>query len=554
MVPNIAKSGRSFRGAGKYYLHDKHPEGERGSRDIPNELKPTTDERVAFTDTRNCVNDDPQRAIDEMWATAAAQTELKRAAGLPLGGRKCTAPVKTISLSWHPSEKPTPEQMIAAADSYLAKMGWSEHQAVYIGHNDTEHAHIHIILNRVHPETGRVLDDRKDYRRAQEWALEYEKEHGRIFCEKHEREHPANDNIPHDVIHLTRPYEQLFTHHEMVRQELDQRQERDLLKADQRAEREAWFADGGKLFKETRNAVWREVKEEYREDWKQFYADKAAREEEAREASSRAIGRALYFAKQGDWENARSAFSDRDAVTRAVDKEFAERAQALHSEQRNEVRERQTLACDALRLIRDQGYRELLDRQAADRLEMRELHSQGERATHLIEPKVERAADQIEAAPKPASERIAVEDRNLTEAAAGELIADAITARDGQVPASVPPIVPPELPEPVRDAPDIERGRDAALTGAADLAAGMIGGAASYISDQLGEAFAPTPPEVREAQAKATEQARERAEEAKPVNSYLRHAGDAEQKARDEREREDRERYWDDDLERRRER
>lgn len=569
MVPNIAKSGTSFRGAGKYYLHDKQPAGDRGDRDAANALKPTTDDRVAFMDTRNCVNRNPEHALDEMWATAEAQNELKRTNGLSLGGRKCTAPVKSISLSWHPSETPTTEQMIAAADSYLTRMGWSEHQALYVGHNDTAHPHIHIILNRVHPETGRVLDDRNDYRRAQEWALQYEKEHGRIFCEKRldyerapqERQHThANDNIPHDVIHLMRPHEQQFQQSELSREQLD-KLERDLLKADQRAEREAWFADGATLFKDTRNAVWREVKEEYSEDWKQFYAEKSAREEEAREASSSAVGRALYFAKTGDWENARAAFSDRDAVMRVVREEFSERAQALHSEQRDEVRERQTLAGDALRIIRDEGYRELLDRQAADRAEMRELHGKGDRADHLLTPvPTARSASEngITGTGEPAP-RIAIRERDTTEAEAGRFVGEAIAAslsgRDGiaDTPGVIAPyaIAPPELPY---EAPEATQIRDNALTGAADLGAGMIGSAASYLADQLGEAFAPTPPEVREAQAKAAEQAREAAEQAKPANPYLRHAGDAEQKARDDREREENERYWGDERERRRER
>ena len=52
----------------------------------------------------------------------------------------------------------------------------------------------------------------------------------------------------------------------------------------------------------------------------------------------------------------------------------------------------------------------------------------------------------------------------------------------------------------------------APVRGASDLVAGGIGGAASYLADQLGELFAPTPPEVREAQAKAdAKQASERA-------------------------------------------
>ncbi len=475
------------------------------------------------------------------------------------------------------AEAPAPEtrapvrvekQMIAAADSYLTKMGWSEHQAVYIGHNDTAHAHIHIILNRVHPETGRVLDDRKDYRRAQEWALDYEKEHGRIFCEKrldyerapHERQHAhANDNIPHDVILLTRPQEQQFQQSEMSREALD-RLERDLLKADQRAEREAWFADGAKLFKDTRNAVWREVKEDYREDWKQFYAEKAAREEEAREASSSAVGRALYFARSGDWENARAAFSDRDAVMRVVQEEFSERAQALRTEQRDEVRERQTLACDALRLDREDGYKELLARQAADRAEMRELHASGERAAHLVAQTLDvRSANQnldpTARTPVPANSN---GERDAAAARVGNgpdvRIIDGVPEPIGTAPKTAGPLVALEMPTAAPEERDAAQIRDNALTGAADLGAGMIGGAASYLADQLGEAFAPTPPEVREAQAKAAEQAREAAEQAKPVNPYLRHIGDAEQKARDEREREERERYWDDALERRRER
>ncbi len=563
MVPNIAKSGTSFRGAGKYYLHDK-----ASSRDVPNALKPTSDERVAFMDTRNCVNSDPHLAIDEMWATAEAQNELKRAAGLSLSGRKCTAPVKTISLSWHPSERPTPDQMIEAADGYLAKMGWSEHQAIYIGHNDTAHPHIHIILNRVHPETGRVLDDRNDYRRAQEWALAYEKEHDRIFCEKrldyerpaHERQHgAANDNIPHDVILLTRPSEQQFRQSERSREELD-KLERDLLKADQRAEREAWFADGAKLFKETRNAVWREVKDEYREDWKQLYAEKSAREEEAREASATAVGRALFFAKQGDWETARSSFGDRDAVTRAVAAEFSERAQALRTEQRDEVRERQTLACDALRLEREDGYKEVLARQAVTRAEMRELHAQGERAAHLVAQTLDvRSANQnIDPAarvPEPANSNGERDEASARLGNAPDVrIIDGVPEVIGAAPRTTDPLIGLDAPALVPDERDAEAIRNHALTGAADLGAGMIGGAASYLADQLGEAFAPTPPEVREARAKAADAAREAAEQARPVNPYLRHAGDAEQKARDDREREEGERYWGEERERRRER
>ncbi|MEQ1615296.1 MAG: relaxase/mobilization nuclease domain-containing protein [Hyphomicrobiaceae bacterium] len=533
MVPNI-KGGSSFRGAGKYYLHDK-----AASKDIDSGLKPKSDDRVAFMDTRNCVNDDPHLAIDEMWATAEAQIELKRANGLSLAGRKCTEPVKTISLSWHPSETPTPEQMIEAADGFLAKMGWSEHQAVFVGHNDTAHSHIHIILNRVHPETGLVLDDYKDRKRSQEWALEYEKEHGRIFCEKrleYDRpaaERSANDNLPHEVILFTRPLEQQFKRDEQKREDLD-KLERDLLKQQQRAEREAWFEDGAKLFKETRNAVWREVKEEYREDWKQFYKDDAERTWQAKQSAKSAVDRALFCARSGQWGEATAAFSDRDAVFRIIHAEFKEGRRELRDEQMAETKDRQTAACDQLRLQREEGYKDLLAHQAAERLEMRELHTSGERASHLVAQTLDvRSANQ-----------------NIDPSARSPVPANS----NGERAQPAEPLVALDISIPPPDERDAALIRDTALTGAADLAGGMIGGVASYLADQLGEAFAPTPPEVREAQAKALDKAKDAAEQSKPANPYIRHIGEADQKARSEREDQERDRYWDDHRERRRER
>ncbi len=49
--------------------------------------------------------------------------------------------------------------MIESADAFLKHMGWDGHQAVLVGHNDTGHRHVHIILNRVNPENGRTIDD-----------------------------------------------------------------------------------------------------------------------------------------------------------------------------------------------------------------------------------------------------------------------------------------------------------------------------------------------------------------------------------------------------------
>lgn len=194
MIVCIEASGKSFRGAGRYYLHDKLPAPTAG---VPRpSLNQQSAKRVRFALTRNCMNAAPVHALDEMWRTAQDQSMLKAQAGVKRGGRVCHHPVKTISLSWHKDDQPEPQHMIAAADAFIHHMGWHKHQAVYIAHSDTAHRHIHIIVNRMHPETGRTLDDYREHRRAQTWALAYETEHGITRCKRRYRPARAKEHQP----------------------------------------------------------------------------------------------------------------------------------------------------------------------------------------------------------------------------------------------------------------------------------------------------------------------------------------------------------------------
>ena len=73
---------------------------------------------------------------------------------------------------------------------------------------------------------------------------------------------PANDHLPHNVIMLSREHEKTFNAQEQARETAD-REQRAALKAEQRAEREAFFKDGAKEFKALRHAVYDEVRKEY---------------------------------------------------------------------------------------------------------------------------------------------------------------------------------------------------------------------------------------------------------------------------------------------------
>jgi hypothetical protein len=72
VIPKVAGKGKSFKGAGQYYLHDK---------------KADSAERVAFTHTLNLPTDDPELALRHMAYTAMHQDEIKARAGVKATGR-----------------------------------------------------------------------------------------------------------------------------------------------------------------------------------------------------------------------------------------------------------------------------------------------------------------------------------------------------------------------------------------------------------------------------------------------------------------------------------
>ena len=82
------------------------------------------------------------------------------------------------SLSWGDGQKPDRAEMIEAGQSFLKAIGLEKAQAVFIAHDDTDHAHIHVVASRIDPETGRSLRMDYDKIEGQKWALKWEKEHG----------------------------------------------------------------------------------------------------------------------------------------------------------------------------------------------------------------------------------------------------------------------------------------------------------------------------------------------------------------------------------------
>src|SRR5438034_7498368 len=68
--------------------------------------------------------------------------------------------------------------MQAVADRVLADLGVAEHQALMVAHRDRTHPHVHIMVNRVHPQTGRAWDRWQDQPKIQRTLRILERELG----------------------------------------------------------------------------------------------------------------------------------------------------------------------------------------------------------------------------------------------------------------------------------------------------------------------------------------------------------------------------------------
>ena len=187
MINVITGFGSSFKGLSAYLLHDID------STD--------TSERVAWTHTHNLATEDPAMAARIMAATAMSQAELKAEAGIKNTGRKSHNSVCHYVLSWSPDEhgQYSKDEMIDAALASMTYIGATEgerigkkrvakrtqyadeHQAVIVCHDEGpgKNPHVHIMLNRVHPEHGVMVTDSKDYEKLSAWALDYRQAEGK---------------------------------------------------------------------------------------------------------------------------------------------------------------------------------------------------------------------------------------------------------------------------------------------------------------------------------------------------------------------------------------
>lgn len=143
----VSSSGRTFQGLAKYLQT-----GRTGQEY----------DRVAWAAARNLPTDDPELAAKIMRATAVQNARVEQ-------------PVYHIALSFDPGDSVNRTTMERVADRVLSALELNEHQALIVSHRDRAHRHVHVLVNRVHPDTGKVWNRWQDRRVIQQVLWEEER-------------------------------------------------------------------------------------------------------------------------------------------------------------------------------------------------------------------------------------------------------------------------------------------------------------------------------------------------------------------------------------------
>lgn len=92
-------------------------------------------------------------------------------------------PIAHISLDFSAQdrERLTNQKMVEIAGEYLQKMGYGNTQVLMVRHNDTDHPHLHLVLNRIDND-GKRISDQNERIRSTKVCKELTVKHGLYFA------------------------------------------------------------------------------------------------------------------------------------------------------------------------------------------------------------------------------------------------------------------------------------------------------------------------------------------------------------------------------------
>jgi hypothetical protein len=162
------RGASNFRRLGRYILDGAAEEELAVMARMADYILGAEKSRAANVHFSNCVSMDAELALKEILATQAMNKRAK-------GDR-----TYHLVISFPPGERPTLSQLEDIERVLVERIGLGGHQRLSATHLDTGHLHLHVAINKIHPESFRSVEPYYNKRRLMQACVELEAKHGLI--------------------------------------------------------------------------------------------------------------------------------------------------------------------------------------------------------------------------------------------------------------------------------------------------------------------------------------------------------------------------------------
>ncbi|WP_324170068.1 TraI/MobA(P) family conjugative relaxase [Gilliamella sp. B2894] len=148
--------------------------------------KQNKDNRVQDIFITNCKNDDLNWAKIEIEATQKLNT------------RATSDKTYHLLISFQKGEELSSELLKKIESEICQSLGYEEHQRISIVHNDTDNLHIHVAINKIHPEKLTLHEPYRDYYTRSKVCVELEEKYG-LKRDNHKSKYTQSQSNANDM-------------------------------------------------------------------------------------------------------------------------------------------------------------------------------------------------------------------------------------------------------------------------------------------------------------------------------------------------------------------
>lgn len=135
-------------------------------------------QRVGLTLTLNCLTQDINQSLIEIESLQKQKLNVK--------GDKTLHMI----VSFHESDQLNEQNIKDVTKKILGSIGYENHQCIVVEHRDTDHRHLHVLVNKISPTNKKMVEHYRAYKKLAEIARNLESEYG-FVPDNHETQQTA---------------------------------------------------------------------------------------------------------------------------------------------------------------------------------------------------------------------------------------------------------------------------------------------------------------------------------------------------------------------------